>query len=394
MLIKPDLARFAKIKVIGVGGGGGNAVASMINTGSIRGVDFVVVNTDAQVLMTNPAPLKIQIGENLTRGLGSGGNPETGQKAAEESVGKIEEKIIDADMVFIAAGMGGGTGTGASGVIAEIAKKAGVLTVGVVTKPFAFEGTHRMVIAEEGIANLKEKVDALIVIPNQRILEVVDKKVTLLEAFRMADSVLSASVQGISDLIVMPGLINRDFADVKSIMQNAGSALMGIGIGSGENRATLAARQAISSPLLELSIDGAKGVLFNIIGGSDMGMTEVDEAAKIISAAADPDAKIIWGATIDEALVDQIKITVIATGFDENRQRIADLRYQPSSSAAQFSRTQTTGASSQTTTPVMPVADDQTDDSTDTETTEPPKSTANDDFGDDLDIPAFLRKRK
>lgn len=391
MLIKPDLARFAKIKVVGVGGGGGNAVASMINGGSIRGVDFVVINTDAQVLLTNPAPIKIQIGENLTRGLGSGGNPETGQKAAEESVAKIEEKIIDADMVFIAAGMGGGTGTGASGVIADIAKKAGVLTVGVVTKPFAFEGTHRMVIAEEGIANLKEKVDALIVIPNQRILEVVDKKVTLLEAFRMADSVLSASVQGISDLIVMPGLINRDFADVKSIMQNAGSALMGIGVGSGENRATLAARQAISSPLLELSIDGAKGVLFNIIGGSDMGMTEVDEAAKIISAAADPDAKIIWGATIDESLIDQIKITVIATGFDENRQRIAELRYQPS--MGQYSRTQ---ATQQKISPVMPVVDEQTEESSDNlsnTNAEPPKA-GDDEFGDDLDIPAFLRKRK
>jgi cell division protein FtsZ len=363
----------------------------MINAGSIRGVDFLVVNTDAQVLLTNPATTKIQIGENLTRGLGSGGNPETGQKAAEESAAKIEEKIIDADMVFIAAGMGGGTGTGASSVVADIAKKAGVLTVGVVTKPFAFEGTHRMVIAEEGIAALKEKVDALIVIPDQRILEVVDKKVTLLEAFRMADSILLASVQGISDLIVMPGLINRDFADVKSIMQNAGSALMGIGVGSGENRATMAARQAISSPLLELSIDGAKGVLFNIIGGNDMSMTEVDEAAKIISAAADPDARIIFGATIDEALVDQIKITVIATGFDENRQRIAELRYQPSAAAAgQFGRTQTTTSQSG---PAMPVTDDSTDDSAVQNSSEPQK-TNDDEFGDDLDIPAFLRKRK
>lgn len=393
MLIKPDLARFAKIKVIGVGGGGGNAVASMISSGSIRGVDFVVVNTDAQVLMTNPATTKIQIGENLTRGLGSGGNPETGLKAAEESAAKIEEKLVDADMVFIAAGMGGGTGTGASSVIADIAKKAGVLTVGVVTKPFSFEGTHRMVIADEGIGSLKEKVDALIVIPNQRILEVVDKKVTLLEAFRMADSVLSASVQGISDLIVMPGLINRDFADVKSIMQNAGSALMGIGVGSGENRSSLAARQAISSPLLELSIEGAKGVLFNIIGGSDMSMTEVDEAAKIISAAADPDARIIFGATIDDSLVDQIKITVIATGFDENRQRIAELRYQSPNAIGQLNRTQTTSAyQSNNKISDSGSPDETSEEETGSQESQPRPST--DEFGEDLDIPAFLRKRK
>lgn len=372
MLIKPDLTRFAKIKVIGVGGGGGNAVASMINSGTIKGVDFVVVNTDAQVLLTNPAPTKIQIGENLTKGLGSGGDPEKGKQAAEESAKKIEEKIIDADMIFIAAGMGGGTGTGASSVIAEIAKKAGVLTVGVVTKPFSFEGTSRSVVAEDGIATLKEKVDALIVIPNQRILETVDKKVTLLEAFRMADSVLQASVQGISDLIVMPGLINRDFADVKSIMANAGSALMGIGVGSGENRASTAARQAISSPLLELTIDGAKGVLFNIIGGQDMTMTEVDEAAKIISAAADPDARIIFGATIDESLIDQIKITVIATGFDENRQRLKELRFERKP-------TETANVASSEPEP------------------EPEKTAAvpsENDFGDDFDIPAFMRKGK
>lgn len=375
MLIKPDLTRFAKLKVVGVGGGGGNAVASMIASGSIHGVDFVAVNTDAQVLLANPAPTKIQIGESLTRGLGSGGDPEMGKKAAEESVKKIEEKIADADMIFIAAGMGGGTGTGASGVIADIAKKAGVLTIGVVTKPFSFEGTQRLVIAEEGIADLKSKVDALIVIPNQRIIEIVDKKVTLLEAFRMADSVLTASVQGISDLIVMPGLVNRDFADVKSIMQNAGSALMGIGTASGENRAGTAARQAISSPLLELTIDGAKGVLFNIISGPDMTMTEVDEASKIIAAAADPDAKIIFGATIDETMVDQMKITVIATGFDENRQRLKQLRFvQPIPTP--------TGIVSE------PVTQTQ-------EPTEPesPKISP-DEFGEEFEIPAFLRKGK
>lgn len=390
MLIKPDLTRFAKIRVIGVGGGGGNAVASMINSGSIRGVDFVAINTDSQVLMTNPATTKIQIGEGLTRGLGSGGDPDTGKKAAEESAKKIEEKIVDADMIFIAAGMGGGTGTGASPIIADVAKKAGVLTVGVVTKPFAFEGTHRMVIAEEGIAGLKDKVDALIVIPNQRILEVVDKKVSLLEAFRMADSVLTASVQGISDLIVMPGLINRDFADVKSIMQNAGSALMGIGIGSGETRAATAARQAISSPLLEMSIDGARGVLFNIIGGPDMAMTEVDEAAKIIAAAADPDAKIIFGATIDDAMVDQIKVTVIATGFDESRQRMAELRYSPAMNIIQpLNRTTTSTPNAanpaEETNQTVPPSPEEKEES---------PSTGLSDFGDELDIPAFLRKKK
>jgi len=381
MLIKPDLTRFAKIKVVGVGGGGGNAVASMINTGTIHGVDFVTINTDAQVLLANPAPTKIQIGENLTKGLGSGGNPDVGRQAAEESVKKIEEKLADADMVFITAGMGGGTGTGASAVIADIAKKSGALTVAVVTKPFAFEGTSRMVTAEEGVASLQDKVDALIVIPNQRILEVVDKKVTLIEAFRMADSVLNSGVQGISDLIVSPGLINVDFADVRSIMTAAGSALMGIGTGSGENRASMAARQAISSPLLEITIDGARGVLFNITGGPDMTMNEVNEAAKIIGAAADADAKIIFGATIDETLIDQIKVTVIATGFDENRQRLKDLRFERNFTpqVSQMSQNMTN-------------VTNQTDD----DTIEKPavETPAADEFGDDFDIPAFLRKGK
>lgn len=369
MLIKPDLTRFAKIKVVGVGGGGSNAVASMISTGTINGVDFVAVNTDAQVLLANPAATKIQIGENLTHGLGSGGNPETGLKAAEESRAKIEEKIGDADMVFITAGMGGGTGTGASPIIAEIAKKLGALTVAVVTKPFTFEGTQRAVIAEEGIENLKGKVDALIVIPNQRILEVVDKKVTLLEAFRTADSVLTQGVQGISDLIVMPGLVNVDFADVRAIMTGAGSALMGIGTASGENRASVAARQAIASPLLEITIDGAKGVLFNIIGGKDLTMAEVDEASKIIAAAADADARIIFGATIDESMSDQIKVTVIATGFDESRQRMKELRFNP------------------------PI--DDTRERVETiAKPEPEAAQPIDEFGDEFDIPAFLRKGK
>lgn len=323
MLIKPQASNFAKIRVVGVGGGGNNALNSMITTTQIQGVDFIAVNTDSQALMISHAAMKVQIGENLTKGLGSGGNPEIGQSAAEESVEKLKEMLDGSDMIFITAGMGGGTGTGAAPVIAKVAKELGALTVAVVTKPFSFEGTRRMVNAEEGLENLKDKVDTLIVIPNQRILEVVDKKLSLVEAFRVADSVLGQGVQGISDLITMPGLINVDFADVRSIMTDAGSALMGIGTGIGENRATAAARSAISSPLLEVKMDGARGVLFNITGGPDLSMTEVDEAARIISQAADPDANIIFGTTIDESMRDQIKITVIATGFDGNPLNVA-----------------------------------------------------------------------
>lgn len=322
MLIKPQTSNFAKIRVVGVGGGGTNALASMIASKQIQGVDFIAVNTDAQALLLNPAPNKVQIGEKLTKGLGSGGDPEVGRQAAEESIEKIKDALHGSDMVFVAAGMGGGTGTGAAPIIAAIAKDIGALSIAVVTKPFAFEGTRRMVNAEDGIDALKDKVDTLIVIPNQRILDVVDKKVSLLEAFRVADSVLTQGVQGISDLITLPGLINVDFADVRSIMTNAGSSLMGIGTGTGENKAQVAARAAVSSPLLEINMDGARGVLFNITGGPDMSMTEVDEAARIISEAADPDANIIFGTTIDEELRDTIKITLIATGFDQTKQKL------------------------------------------------------------------------
>lgn len=321
MLIKPDVNRFAKIKVLGIGGGGTNALNSMITQAQIQGVDFVAVNTDQQHLLASHAPTKVQVGDGLTKGLGAGANPEIGKKAAEESEERIKETIAGADMVFITYGAGGGTGTGAGPVIAEMAKKMGILTVAVVTKPFGFEGTRRMVIAEEGIDSLKDKVDTLIVIPNQKLLEVVDKSVSLLEAFKLADSVLSQGVQGISDIIVMPGLINVDFADVKAIMTNAGSTLMGVGTASGENRAATAARMAIASPLLDASIDGARGLLFNITGGSDMTMNEVDEAAKVITTMADPDAQIIFGAAIDEKLIDQVKVTVVATGFDETRRK-------------------------------------------------------------------------
>lgn len=329
-LVKPDVGRLARIRVLGVGGGGGNALNSMIDNGQIKGIDFIAVNTDAQSLLINQAPTKVQIGDNLTHGLGSGANPEIGLRAADESREKVKEVLLDSDMVFITGGLGGGTCTGGAPIIAQIARELGALTVAVVTKPFAFEGTRRMVVADEGVEQLKKEVDTLIVIPNQRLLDVVDKKVTLLDAFRLADSVLGQGVQGIADLITTPGLINIDFADVRAIMTNAGSALMGIGTGIGDNRAQQAARSAIASPLLEVSIDGAKGVIFNISGGPDMTMAEVDEAANIVTQAADADANIIFGANVDEALTDQIKITVIATGFDEERRRLAAMVGKPS----------------------------------------------------------------
>jgi cell division protein FtsZ len=391
-LVKPEVGRLAKIKVIGVGGGGGNAVNSMIQSGSIEGVDFIAVNTDAQVLLTNQSSTKLQIGENLTRGLGSGGDPEIGNQAAEESREKIKELLLDSDMVFITAGLGGGTGTGAAPIIAEVAKEQGALTVAIVTKPFAFEGARRMVNAEDGLEKLKDKVDTLIVIPNQRILDVVDRKMTLLEAFRVADSVLSQGVQGISEIITIPGLINVDFADVKSIMQDAGSALMGIGSGVGDNRAQMAARAAISSPLLDVSIEGAKGILFNITGGSDMTMSEVDEAAKIVAEAADADANIIFGATIDEKLIDQMRITVIATGFDETRSRLASMvsRNRP------IPQTQTPfGIVSEKPKNVpSPVSVPVSDSVTDSSLVQAPQSDMQNLSveNDDLDIPAFLRQ--
>lgn len=328
-LVKPDVGRFARIKVLGVGGGGGNAINTMVSSQEIVGVDFVAINTDAQALLANLAPIKLQIGENLTRGLGVGGDPEIGRQSAEESREKIKNLLNDTDMVFITAGMGGGTGTGASPVIAEIAKEQGALTIAVVTKPFNFEGTRRMVVAEEGISRLKEKVDAMIVIPNQKLLDSIDSKVTLIDAFKTVDSVLAQGVQGISDIITLPGLINRDFADIRSIMKDAGSAFMGIGSGIGENRAQAAARSAISSPLLEISIEGARGILFTITGGPDLTMAEVEEASKIITEHADADANIIFGATINESMTDQMKITVIATGFDESKLRLQRMIQKP-----------------------------------------------------------------
>jgi cell division protein FtsZ len=383
-LVKPDSARIAKIKVIGVGGGGGNVVSSMVEGNEVLGVEFIAINTDAQVLLANKAPTKLQIGEKLTKGLGVGGNPELGLQAAEESVEKIKELLIDSDMVFLTCGMGGGTGTGASPIIAKLAREANALTVGIITKPFAFEGTRRMVIAEDGIEELREQVDTLIVIPNQRLMDVIDKKMTLIEAFNVADSVLGQAVGGISDIITTPGLINVDFADVKTIMKDAGTALLGLGTGVGENRAQMAARAAISSPLLDLSIEGATGVLFNITGGSDLTMFEVDEAARIISSSADADANIIFGSVIKEDLADQVKITVIATGFDETRARLAQFAQPREEPAIE-------GVVSEK--PKEPEKEEEEREVEPPAEEEKPKEPPEEDvFGQKFEIPAFLRK--
>ncbi|WAA13675.1 cell division protein FtsZ [Fervidibacillus halotolerans] len=317
--------QLATIKVIGVGGGGNNAVNRMIDHG-LQGVEFIAVNTDAQALNLSKAEIKLQIGAKLTRGLGAGANPEVGKKAAEESKEQIEEVIKGADMVFVTAGMGGGTGTGAAPIIAQIAKDLGALTVGVVTRPFTFEGRKRATQAASGIGAMKDAVDTLIVIPNDRLLEIVDKSTPMLEAFKEADNVLRQGVQGISDLIAVPGLINLDFADVKTIMSNKGSALMGIGVASGENRAQEAAKKAISSPLLETSIDGAQGVLMNITGGSNLSLYEVQEAADIVASASDQDVNMIFGSVINENLKDEIVVTVIATGFKTENPQLRQKR--------------------------------------------------------------------
>ncbi|MFH1187577.1 MAG: cell division protein FtsZ [bacterium] len=314
--IKPDVETFAKIKVIGVGGSGGSAINRMIQE-KIKGVDFIVANTDVQALHANKAAEKIHIGKDITKGLGAGMNPELGRQSAEESRNEIKEALSGADMVFITCGLGGGTGTGAAPVIAEIARESGALTIAVVTKPFDFEGPKRREIAERGFRELSAQVDTIITIPNERLFQLIDKKTSLLDAFKIADEILRQGVQGISEIITVPGIINVDFADVRAIMEGTGSALMGIGYASGENRATDAAKAAVDSPLLDITIDNAKGILFTITGGKDLGMYEINEAAKIITERADSEAKIIFGTVIDENLKDQIKITVIATGFDD-----------------------------------------------------------------------------
>lgn len=315
--VKPEIESFARIKVIGVGGSGCNAVSRMVSS-KIKGVDFIGVNTDAQALHYCKAPEKILVGKNVTHGLGAGMNVELGRKAIEESRGEIEEVLKGADMVFVTCGLGGGTGTSGIPVVAEMARNLGALTIGVVTKPFSFEGEKRKALAEEGLAELKDKVDSLIVIPNDKIITLIDDKTTLLSAFAIVDKVLADAVQAISDLIVKPGIINLDFADIRTVMKDSGFALMGIGVAKGENRAIEAAKMAISSPLLDVSIDGAKGLLFNISGSEDLTMKEVEEAAKIITKSVDPEAKVIFGTVLDESLrKDEIKITVIATNFNQ-----------------------------------------------------------------------------
>ncbi|MEG9296571.1 cell division protein FtsZ [Mangrovibacillus sp. Mu-81] len=376
-----NLDSLATIKVIGVGGGGNNAVNRMIEHG-VQGVEFIAVNTDAQALNLSKAEIKMQIGGKLTRGLGAGANPEVGKKAAEESKEQIEEALRGADMVFVTAGMGGGTGTGAAPVIAQIAREIGALTVGVVTRPFTFEGRKRSNQASGGIAAMKEGVDTLIVIPNDRLLEIVDKSTPMLEAFREADNVLRQGVQGISDLIATPGLINLDFADVKTIMSNKGSALMGIGAASGENRAAEAAKKAVSSPLLETSIDGAQGVLMNITGGTSLSLYEVQEAADIVASASDQDVNMIFGSVINEDLKDDIIVTVIATGFNEEviqppkqtRPTFGGVKPNPAASQQQVKREQ----------PKREEPQQQ----------EPVRSSSNNQGAEDtLDIPTFLRNR-
>lgn len=332
------MSDFANIKVIGVGGGGNNAVNRMVDN-QIKGVQFLAVNTENQVLELSKADVTIQIGEKVTKGLGAGANPQIGEAAAQESREDIIKALEGADMVFVTAGMGGGTGTGAAPIVAECAKEVGALTVGVVTKPFAFEGKRRRAAAEKGIEFLTQKVDTIIVIPNDKLLQVVDKKCSVSDAFSKADEVLRQGIKGISDLIQIPGLINLDFADVKTIMTNQGEALMGIGEGTGENRAADAAKMAINSPLLETSIDGAKGILLNISGSSELGIFEVNEAAQIISDAADPDANIIFGSVIDESLGDKVQVTVVATGFGNNAKSVPE-----------FGKTTTTSRPASTTT--------------------------------------------
>lgn len=370
-----NLDSLATIKVIGVGGGGNNAVNRMIEHG-VQGVEFIAVNTDAQALNLSKAEVKMQIGGKLTRGLGAGANPEVGKKAAEESKEQVEEALRGADMVFVTAGMGGGTGTGAAPVIAQIARDLGALTVGVVTRPFTFEGRKRSTQAAGGIASMKEAVDTLIVIPNDRLLEIVDKSTPMLEAFREADNVLRQGVQGISDLIAVPGLINLDFADVKTIMSNKGSALMGIGVASGENRAAEAAKKAISSPLLETSIDGAQGVLMNITGGSNLSLYEVQEAADIVASASDQEVNMIFGSVINENLKEEIVVTVIATGFNE--EVIQPKPSRPAFGQQKPSSTGTVKREQQPREEAQP---------------EPVRSSSVQQPEDTLDIPTFLRNR-
>lgn len=376
----PEFENFAHIKVVGVGGGGSNAVNRMIEAG-INSVDFIAINTDNQALLLSHATTRVRIGDKSTRGLGSGGNPEKGEKAANESVEELYEVLKGADMVFITAGMGGGTGTGAAPVVAKVAREQGALTIGVVTRPFLFEGTKRSQSAELGIERLKEHVDTLIIIPNDRLLELTDKRMSLTDSFRMADDVLRQGIQGISELITVPGLINLDFADVRSIMSEGGAALMAVGQASGDDRARLAAEQAISSRLLDVTIDGARGILFNVTGGPNMSLFEVNQAAAIIRETAHPDANLIFGAVIDEQMGDEMRITVIATGFERNASRRQVLQ-QYNNRPQEYSRPQTP------VTPTPPARQMAEVSAPARQEPVAPKFSPQ-----NLDIPAFLRRR-
>jgi len=386
--IKPEIETFAKIKVVGVGGSGGSAINRMVRS-KIRGVDFLAINTDVQALHHSQANSKLHIGKMTTRGLGAGMDPEVGEKAAEESQNEIRDLLKDTDMVFVTCGLGGGTGTGAAPIVANMAKELGALTIAVVTKPFSFEGAQRREIADRGLDNLRGKVDAIVTIPNDRLLQIIDKKTSLLEAFKICDDVLNQGVQGIAELITVPGLVNVDFADVKTIMRETGSALMGIGTGSGDNRAVQAAKAAISSPLLELSIEGAKGILFTVVGGPDMGMHEVSEAAKIITQSADPNAKVIFGAVVDETMKDEVRVTVVATGFNDRENKALndalagkESNYTPS----EFITSQETIEE-----PKSPKIKNRVASKSDKSFfTKEPEKTAEE---EELEIPAFIRKK-
>lgn len=382
MEVKPQVETFAKIKVVGVGGSGGSALNRMMQH-KIRGIDFVAINTDAQALHHNAAPQKIHIGKTTTRGLGAGMDPEIGRKAAEEDSEEIHELLKGSDMVFITGGLGGGTGTGAMPLVAELAKDVGALTVAVVTKPFSFEGAQRKQIADVGYGDLAEQVDTIISIPNDRLLQIIDKKTSLLEAFQVVDDVLRQGIQGIAELITVPGLINVDFADVKAIMKEQGTALMGIGKAAGENRAVDAAKNAVDSPLLEVPIDGAKGILFTVTGGPSLGMYEVNEAARVITQSADANAKIIFGAIIDDSLKDEVKVTVIATGFGKGGSRpikktIAADTTMPFEPKPMMEKPKpvTPSAAPVMSPPIRPTV---------------PSAKPNEE--DDLEIPAFIRKK-
>ncbi|MDZ4669893.1 MAG: cell division protein FtsZ [Phototrophicales bacterium] len=399
---------FAQIKVVGVGGGGGNAVNRMVNEG-LGGVEFISINTDNQALMLSKAKTRVRIGEKLTRGLGAGGNPEIGKKAAEESVDELYEILRGADMVFIAGGMGGGTGTGAAPVVAQIAKELGALTIGVVTKPFTFEGTRRMQYAEAGIENLKSQVDTLIVIPNDRLLQIADKRASLQQAFSLADDVLRQGIQGISELITVPALINLDFADVRTIMSEGGAALMAVGRAGGDDRARRAAELAISSGLLDVTIDGARGILFNITGGTDLSLFEVNEAAAIIKESAHPEVNLIFGAQIDENMGDEVRITVIATGFEQSRVKTRMDAQNVLRPPTNTQRPQTMQHNNQPMRPMQPVQNQPPvqqpqppiqNQPPQVRPGQPPQRPTQDSFTtrvydeDDMDIPPFLRPKK